>query len=235
MVLDIEGYCGVEVLEAVKIEQSLFEDVQLGAYVKYEQAQKGIDACVRNRGQYDRRSLSGDYKLVIRGLRYVSQKIRLHQHRPSRVRVRQIYQVSRCIPKARWNDENDCREHHHATPEYDYRSGNFRLLYHGISFLRCFRLVPILYDHFHDRFEIFGEGCKNMDLIKNFEKWIKNIIYVEGKIYHFYGTTWWQISWPSSRRVDRFVYCLSTPACRPRHSPTLSFRVWPMSRSSREK
>lgn len=126
MILDDEGHPGVEVFEAVQIDHSLFEDLQLGAYVKHEQPQKSVDARVRNRGHYDRDSLDGDHDLVIRGLRYVAQEIRLHQHRSSR--VRQICQVSRRVSKTRGNDENDAREDHHDSSKHDNYSADFRLL-----------------------------------------------------------------------------------------------------------
>lgn len=160
MILDIEGQSGAEVFEAVQIEQSLFENVQLGAYVKYEQTQKSVDARVRDRRHQDRYSLSGDQDFVIRCLRYISHIIRLHQHRSSR--VCQICQISRRVSKTRRDDEYGGRKDHHATSEHDRHSGNSRLLYHSVSFILCFHPKPILHDHIYDWFKIFREGCKSI-------------------------------------------------------------------------
>lgn len=157
MVLDVVGQPGVEVSEVVQIEQTVLENIQLGAYVEHHQTQKIVDARVRDRCKRDRHGLADERDLEKRAL-YLVKKVRLQQQRFAR--VCDVRPVSHRIPEARWYDENDTRQSHHDTAELDDHTGDSRLLDHGVPLQRRFRLGPVVHNHIHERLEFFAENNK---------------------------------------------------------------------------
>lgn len=149
----------------VQMRQTILENVQLAAYVKYQQTQKIVDPGVGHDGEDDVDDLANKCQLIIRPPRDVVDVMGLQRHRSARVGD------VRCQPhrhaETRQNDDEEACDSHQAISARDNYARGLRSSDHDFSFMRilvCF--YPILNDHTHDWYDSFKSvNNKLSDLI----------------------------------------------------------------------